>query len=366
LVFCSPRPFMGKGQNSNYLKGKMIMNRRDFLRAALVASVSIGVSGLARLQDIIATPVLDEEGNLELTGKIKRVHDPVIIKADDVYYVFSTGRGIPVRKSTDLINWETPFPTVVFGSIPAWAQEKIPGQNDIWAPDISFYNGKYHLYYSVSTFGQPKSVIGLATNKTLDFESTDFEWVDQGLVVESTGAENYNAIDPNLILDGDGNPWLSFGSFWSGIKMIRLDLETGKPSTEDDTLYSLARRSVNSGSVEAPFIIRKDDFYYMFVSFDFCCRGVDSTYHVMVGRSESVNGPYVDRDGVEMMKGGGTQVTFPTDRWRGPGHNAILQENGVDYIVYHSYDADNAGVFTLRIAPLVWDAEGWPSLNSEA
>jgi arabinan endo-1,5-alpha-L-arabinosidase len=118
---------------------------------------------------------------------------------------------------------------------------------------------------------------------------------------------------------------------------------------------------VNSGSVEAPFIIRKNDFYYLFVSFDFCCQGVKSTYHVMVGRSESVTGPYVDREGKEMMKGGGTQVTFPTDRWKGPGHNSILQENDKEYIVYHAYDARRKGAPTMRIVPLVWDADGWPS-----
>jgi arabinan endo-1,5-alpha-L-arabinosidase len=316
---------------------------------------------VAHLQDLVAQPGSD--GHLELTGKIKRVHDPVIIKEGDTYYVFCTGRGIPVRKSDDLLNWESAFPALIFPQMPAWAHEKIPDQNDIWAPDISFYNGLYHLYYSVSSFGKNTSVIGLATNKTLDSTSEDYEWVDQGLVIESVASNNYNCIDPNLILDEEGVPWLAFGSFWSGIKMRRLDAETGKLSTEDEKLYSLASRSVNSGSVEGAFIIRKDEFYYLFVSFDFCCRGVDSTYHVMVGRSEAVTGPYVDRDGVEMMKGGGTQVTFPTERWKGPGHNAILQENGVEYIVYHAYDADNQGVFTLRIAPLTWNDDGWPSIE---
>jgi arabinan endo-1,5-alpha-L-arabinosidase len=84
----------------------------------------------------------------------------------------------------------------------------------------------------------------------------------------------------------------------------------------------------------------------------------------MVGRSDSVTGPYVDKDGKEMMKGGGTQVTFPTDRWKGPGHNAILQENGNEYIVYHAYDATKNGTPTLRIEPLVWDADGWPSIEA--
>jgi arabinan endo-1,5-alpha-L-arabinosidase len=344
--------------------------RRQFLRSTLGLGAGLGLSLplLAHMQDqsADATPEASSTMSLELDGKIRRVHDPVIIKAEDAYYIFSTGRGIPIRKSTDLINWDMPFPNIVFASVPDWAAEKIPGQNDIWAPDISYYNGKYHLYYSVSLFGRNTSVIGLATNTTLDSKAEGYKWVDEGLVLESTAANNYNCIDPNLIIDADGVPWLAFGSFWSGLKMRRLDYATGKPSAEDDTLYPLAQRFVNDGAVEAPFIIRKGDFYYLFASFDSCCRGVDSTYYVVVGRSENVTGPYVDRDGVEMLKGGGTQVTFPTERWRGPGHNAILQENGMEYIVYHAYDAENQGVFTLRIDPLTWEADGWPSIATSA
>lgn len=333
----------------------------------MVLGAGLTLAGL-QAQDSTPTPLPEGSAPMkfEVTGKIRRVHDPVIIKDKDMYYVFSTGANIPVRQSADLIDWDFAFPNTVFRKMPEWATEAIPGQNDIWAPDISFYNGKYHLYYSVSTFGSNRSVIGLATNVTLDSKDEAFEWVDQGLVVESTTVSAYNCIDANLALDADGNPWLAFGSFWSGIKMHRLEPETGKLSTEDTKRYALAQRFVNSGSVEAPFIIRKNGYYYLFVSFDFCCRGVDSTYHVRVGRSENITGPYVDRDGVEMTKGGGTQVTFPTDRWKGPGHNAILQENGVEYIIYHAYDADNQGIFTLRIDPLAWDDDGFPYIPDEA
>lgn len=315
----------------------------------------MNLSGLAQGQD-------DAPMDLELDGNIRRVHDPAIIKEGDTYYLFSTGAGIPVRHSTDLVNWRLSFPPRVFPRIPDWAREMIPNQNDFWAPDISYFNDKFHLYYSVSTFGSNRSVIGLATNVTLDPQSDDFEWVDQGLVIESVRSDDYNCIDPNVILDEDGVPWLAFGSHWSGIKMRRLDYETGKLSSEDETLYSLASRRIHPRAIEAPFIIRKGDFYYLFVSFDACCQGANSTYNVRVGRSESVTGHYVDRDGVDMMNDGGTQVTFPTERWRGPGHNSVLQENGVDYLVYHAYDADNQGVFTLRIDPIVWDADGWPEM----
>ncbi len=331
------------------------LTRRQFVRSSLLLGAGLGLSslGMARAQD----------QRPELTGNITPVHDPCIIKEGDTYYLFCTGAGIPVRKSTDLVNWKLRLPPVVFAGVPDWAREIVPGQNDFWAPDISYFNDRFHLYYSVSLFGMNRSVIGLATSPTLDFNAENYEWVDQGLVVQSTMADNYNCIDPNLVLDADGVPWLAFGSFWSGIKMRRLDYETGKPSEEDPTLYSLAMRTTNNGAVEAPFIIRKGDFYYLFVSFDSCCQGVNSTYRVMVGRSENVTGPYVDRDGVDMVAGGGTQVTFPTDRYRGPGHNAILQDDGVDYIVYHAYDANFQGAATLRIDPLVWDSDGWPSIE---
>lgn len=334
--------------------------RRQFLSSSLLLGSGLGLSHLA------ARPGPASAGrrptSLELTGAIQGVHDPAIIKEGSAYYIFSTGGTIQVRKSKDLLRWNMASRPLVFATVPDWVREIIPGQNDMWAPDISYYNDRFHLYYAVSYFGENRSVIGLATNKTLDFGSDEFEWVDQGPVIQSTAADNYNCIDPNLVVDADGIPWLAFGSFWSGLKMRRLDVETGKLSDEDTTLYSLAQRSVNSGAVEAPFIIRHDDFYYLFASFDFCCRGVDSTYYVVVGRSETITGPYVDRDGVDMVSGGGTQVTFPTDRWRGPGHNAILQDNGTDYLVYHAYDAESQGAATLRIDPIVWDADGWPSI----
>lgn len=348
------------------------LTRRQFLGAGIVLG-ACAATGIPPTKPLVThageghqSDNDSDSGYLPLTGSIRRIHDPVIIKEGDAYFVFCTGSGIPVRKSPDLINWEIPFPAIVLPQVPGWAREMIPGQNDIWAPDISYFNDKYHLYYSVSTFGRNRSVIGLATSKSLDFESADYGWADEGLVLESVATNDYNCIDPNLIIDADGIPWLSFGSFWSGIKLRRLDYETGKPSEDDTTLYSLARRSVNSGSVEAPFIIRKNGYYYLFVSFDFCCRGIDSTYYVVVGRSEDITGPYVDRDGIEMLSGGGTQVTFPTERWRGPGHNAIFQEDDVEYIVHHAYDAEAQGVPTMRIAPLTWDEDGWPSIDGNA
>lgn len=331
----------------------MKLHRRRFLQGALLAGGAFALSDPRRL---LHRALAQED--TELLGNISPVHDPCIIKEDDTYYVFCTGAWLPIRTSKDLIEWD--LIGYVFRGLPPWAREAIPRADSIWAPDISYFNDRYHLYYSVSTFGSNRSVIGLATNVTLNRDSPDYEWVDEGLVVETHPTDDYNAIDANLVMDADGVPWLAFGSHWSGIKMRRLDPETGKPSNEDDTLYSLASRAEHPRAVEAPFIIARDGLYYLFVSFDQCCRGVVSTYRVMVGRSEQVTGPYVDRDGVPMLEGGGTQVTFETDRWRGPGHNAVLQDGDQDYLVFHAYDARRVGMPTLRIAPITWDEDGWP------
>ncbi len=290
---------------------------------------------------------------------ITRVHDPSIIKAGGAYYVFSTGIGVPIRRSTDLVKWE-PLGRV-FDRTPDWALKTIPGaQLGMWAPDISYYNGLYHLYYAVSTFGSNRSCIGLATNKTLDPNSRDYRWLDQGMVIASNvkNRDDWNAIDPNLVLDEKGQPWLAFGSFWSGIKLVRLDRATGKRAADSNEVLSIASRG--GGPIEAPFIVRKGEYFYLFVSFDYCCRGKDSTYKIMVGRSKHVTGPYLARDGKAMMDGGATAVLASYGHVRGPGHCAVLQEKDGDWLAHHFYDADNNGKPALQVRPLVWTNDGWP------
>lgn len=294
-------------------------------------------------------------------GDVRRVHDPHIIAADGAYYIFCTGGGIPIRRSKDLIHWERIG--TVFDETPAWAKREVPGVRGLWAPDISFFNGRYHLYYSVSTWGKNRSCIGLAVNDTLDPASPKYKWIDQGKVIESTpGRDNWNAIDANVVLDERKEPWLAFGSFWSGIKLRRLDRSTGKLHS-DSRMYSLAARP-SPGAVEAPFIIRRGEYYYLFVSFDYCGRGVDSTYKIMVGRSKAVTGPYVDRDGKPMTEGGGTLVLGSQGHVRGPGHNSVLVEGDKYWLVHHYYDADLYGVPTLQIRPLNWDKAGWPEAGA--
>jgi len=303
---------------------------------------------------------------IEPEGFIQRIHDPVIAHETDTYYVFSTGSLIPFICSKDKVVWE--FCGRVFEKNPPWTREINPNLVDIWAPDISFYNNQWHLYYAVSTFGSQNSAIGLATNVTLDPKSPDYEWVDQGEVLRSHPGDQWNAIDPNLVLDENDEPWLVWGSFWHGIWTRKIDKSTGQLDANDSTYHHLADRSTGPGdtsAIEGPFIISREGKWYLFVSFDQCCQGVDSTYNVHVGRSDTLTGPYVDREGVPLTEGGGTLILSAYGQWKGPGHNGILFENGIYWIVYHAYDAKQIGISKLRIESISWDASGWPSLPSQ-
>jgi arabinan endo-1,5-alpha-L-arabinosidase len=288
-------------------------------------------------------------------------HDPVIAKEDNRWYVYFTGDGIQIKVSKDGTNWKKAGS--VFPSLPEWSKKYVPEKTEesIWAPDIAYYNGIYYLYYSVSTFGKNTSVIGLATNTTLDMENPEYNWKDLGYVIHSTESDDYNAIDANLIVDPEGRPWLNFGSFWSGIKLIELDPETMKPAKNAE-LLSISSRLEQPNTIEAPFIIYKEGFYYQFVSFDFCCRGLESTYKIAVGRSKNITGPYVDKNGQSMMRGGGTVIDAGSDRWIGPGHCAVFSSGNSSLLVNHAYDALKKGKPTLQIRPLYWDKEGWPYL----
>ncbi len=298
-----------------------------------------------------------------LSGDLERVHDPVIAQEGITYYLFSTNRGpdghIPIRCSTDLHTWTSCG--AVFPKLPDWVNRYIPGARSLWAPDISKFNGKYCLYYSASTFGKNRSAIGLATNETLDTKSPNYRWIDHGPVMQSYFENDFNCIDPNLVVDSQGQPWLVFGSFWSGIKMRRIDPLTGLLSPEDKRLYSLASRPRaprRPNAIEAPFIVRDAGYYYLFVSFDFCCRGANSTYKIAVGKSREVTGPYLDRNGKPLLDGGGTPVIAGSQTWRGPGHPGFLVRPDADLMVFHAYNGIS-GVSALQISTIEW-TDGWP------
>lgn len=341
------------------------LSRRDLLRDSLLLGSSLALS--ARLTAAATSP---QSINDRLSGYLQSLHDPVIIKEKGTYHVFGSGGwsgepGITWRVSQNLLEWrDNGHP---FDAIPEWAQKAIPQAKSIWAPDISFFNGVYQMYYAVSTGGSMRSVIGFATSRTLDKASPEYGWTDHGLVVETYLGGTYNAIDPNFVVDLEGNCWLAFGSYWSGLKLIALDPATGKPRPGDKKLYSIAYRPAPEGGdnpIEGAFIFTHDGWYYLFASYDYCCKGVQSNYYVAVGRSKDIRGPYLGHDGKSMMDGYGTAILverpWASTRWRGPGHCGLMHDGERDLIVYHAYDAQNNARPTLRISEVTWSADGWP------
>lgn len=273
-------------------------------------------------------------------------HDPTVVKRPDgSYLVATTGRGIPLKTSSDRTSWRDVGAAFPNGT--PWTSAHTTG--DLWAPDLSYRNGQYYLYYSASTFGSSSSGIYLATSTS----GNPGTWTNRGLVVSTTSSSGYNAIDPDLVVDQQGRWWLSFGSFWSGIKLIAIDPATGLRS--GTSMTSLATRSAG---IEAPDIFYRGGYYYLFVSFDACCQGAASTYRLAVGRSTSVTGPYVDRNGTAMTSGGGTQILAGHGSVHGPGHSATLTDADGTVLFYHYYT--DAGDARLGINRLTWDSAGWP------
>jgi len=270
---------------------------------------SFASTGLAL---IFSAGALLAQQAIPLRGDISPIHDPTIAREGSNYYVFSTNRyrqkDLPEFCSPDLHTFT--FCGSIFDDVPAWARTEIPGAKDIWAPDVKYVDGVYRVYYAVSTFGSNVSDIGLA-----------------------------------------------FGSFWSGIKMRRVNPATGKLSAKDKKLYSLASRPRSQGhpgAIEAPYIVGHGRYYYLFVSFDQCCKGAQSTYRTMVGRAEKITGPYKDKNGRSMMDGNATELLAGNDRWKGPGGQSVLEDGDRDLLVFHAYGAED-GRRTLQISTLTWD-----------
>lgn len=299
------------------------------------------------------------------------IHDPVMAKEGDTFYLFSTGPGITLYSSPDMKTWK--LRGRVFPGDPSWAKSVAPSFNGhIWAPDIVHHDGKYYLYYSVSAFGRNTSAIGVTVNRTLNPDSAEYRWEDQGIVLRSVpNRDLWNAIDPAVIADEQGTPWMSFGSFWGGLKLVKLAPDW-KSIAEPQEWYTLAKRERSilvddsdpgPAELEAPFIFRKGAYYYLFLSWDKCCRGKDSTYKMVVGRSEKLTGPYLDRTGRDLAKGGGTLLLAGNSEWAGLGHNSVYTFDGKDYLVFHAYETADRGLQKLKIAELSWDNADWPVVD---
>lgn len=290
-------------------------------------------------------PVRDDEPG-------RPVHDPVLAKEAGRWHLFCTGDTLRHRTSTDLRRWSDATPPLA--SIPDWGRTAIPGVRNVWAPDILRAEGAYRLYYSLSTFGSQRSAIGLA-----EANSLDGPWVDRGAVMRSVPGDPFNAIDPNVIDTHREGMWMAFGSFWRGIHLIQLDRASGLPKSGAEPIRIAARPE--GDAIEAAFLLEHAGWIWCFASTDYCCRGTRSTYKTIVGRARSVRGPYLDREGVPLVDGGGTVLLRSGPRWRGPGHPGFARDGRHWRIALHAYDAGADGVPTLRTALLRW-RDGWPEV----
>jgi len=280
-------------------------------------------------------------------------HDPTLIREGSLWWSPHTGTGLQMKYSSDGLVWHQGVQ--IFPRELSWWRTYAPnmGSNDVWAPDIQYYNGRYYMFYCVSEFGKNNSAIGLVSCSSI----LKGDWTDHGMILYSKqGVHSYNAIDPNMVIDAEGKPWLAFGSWFDGIHIVRLNASTMKPS---GTIYSIAYKS---GGIEAPSIVYHNGYYYLFVSFGVCCQGVNSTYRIAYGRSTSITGPYVDKNGVDMRNGGGSILDSGNSRWIGPGGQDIYKHSSNSGLVIarHAYDAWNNGTPTLLISDL-YISNGWPT-----
>ena len=305
------------------------------------------------------------------------IHDPSLIKAPGGYFVYSSSHLGSFYQSDNLEQWR--LAGQVFQALPDWLVAQIPQADHIGAPDLAFYKGRYLYFYQSHISNTCNAATGLASNKSLDPASPDYQWVDHGLVLRSTphysdidiycGNENatFNAIDAHFFVDPEQTPWLVFGSTIGGIKLIELDPLTLKPLPNAE-FTTLAQRFLlqDDPIIEAPHLLYRDGYYYLFVSFNHCCLGADTQYQVRVGRSRKIDGPYFDAQHWPLYLGGGTPLITNDGNYMGTGHSDLFSENGQDWLVHHAKRPDEDYRAYLHIRQMRWLPDGWPTLCAEA
>jgi len=341
---------------------------------------------------VLAQPHHRGQRRMAFTTDTLMVHDPAMAWEDGTFYILSTGMGLQWATSQDRKTWVVQ-PTPFIEHLPQWTQDSVPGfRNHVWAPDVLRWHDRWWLAYSCSTFGKNTSAIGLMTADRLNGE-----WKDEGCLVASReNRDNWNAIDPAFVVDGQDRLWLTWGSFWDGIQICEAsplnDKEQMINKKTSDSLSSLishlsfsakraktiARRYqpgdtgaaenptskyAGRNAIEAPFILRHGDWYYLFVSWDYCCRGAKSNYRVAVGRSKAVDGPYLDRDGRPMTEGGGTLLLEgDKQEFEAAGHCAAYDlPTGESVFICHGYSTRHGGASILIQRDILWTSDGWPT-----
>ena len=334
---------------------------RGRAQVAIVAIIGLALITAPALAE--APPPTPPSDQLALTGNVS-VHDPTMTydPASGLYVVAATHNSIRTAPTMN-----GPWTTVGSVSRAPWTLS-VPNSTTLWAPNLEKIGDTFYYYYAQSSFGSPNSAIGVKTTTTPAVPSS---YVDLGRPIVASGTLattpspiSYNAIDPDVMQDADGNWWMVWGSFWDGIVIQQLGADlvsvVGEPTL-------LASRQADDNPIEGPAIFYRDGYYYLVVSWDRCCSGAASTYKVAVGRSTSITGPYVDQTGARLDEGGGTVIldtrrsapgVTPAGLYRAPGGADVFTEDGVNYLVYHAYLPAN----TLGIRPMEW-RDGWPSFT---
>lgn len=324
------------------------------LLSTAVASVVFGL-GSGGLRAI--TPAL--------SGTLNSADPSPLVYDGSTFYQFTTGtQGVWYSHSSNLSAWTAGgyiSPSGTNGVYPSWIQTAVPGWTvgNFWAPDVVKIGSNYWMYYAVSTFGSSTSAIGLAKATSL----TSMNWQDQGMVVSSNGSSTaFNAIDPCLFQDTDGTMWLSYGSFFGGIAVVQIDPATMKVKSGS----SAVKIAGGSGADwEGSYITKNNGYYYLWANRGACCNGVNSTYTIVVGRSTSITGPYLNQTGGNLTTGGanGTLVLGTIGNKISPGGVGLLVQGGCNYMSYFYYDGNSGGTTLLDIDELTYTGD-WPGLTN--
>lgn len=304
-----------------------------------------------------AAPAAAQYPNPRLAVGDAQVHDPSLVARGVTprYMLFSTHNQAHI--STDRTAWlrlEGPLQPV-----PEWTRPY--GNGGMWAPDVTFRDGRYWMYYTAATTSGSSMAIGLATSTTAEPRS----WVDRGMVIDSNSQSAYNAIDPDLLVDPSGRWWLAFGNVSRGVHVVELDPSTGKVKSG---VSPVKVATATDGAITAPALYHHDGHYYLFAAYGSCCPPLvgagPPTQRIRVGRSSSPTGPYVDDAGTGMLSGGGKTVLAPHGDYAGPGGpNPVYDPaDDSDLLVYHYYDRRLNYTSFLGINYMGWSASGWPYL----
>lgn len=312
---------------------------------AFITLITIGINNHALSQEVktYSNPIFPHD-----------FPDPTIVRGKDGYfYAYSTQNRIqgkryyiPIIRSKNLVDWEIVGQALT--KRPSWKKDG----GGLWAPGVTPFKNKYYMFYSYSLWGDKNAAIGLAIA-----DKPEGPFTDKGKFLDSESSGVYNSIDPFFIHD-NGKNYLFWGSF-HGIYAIELSADalsiTGKKIPIADRQY------------EASYVLKRNGYYYYFGSVGSCCEGLKSTYHVKVGRSKNITGPYVDKNGVDLMNKGGT-LFLKEDKDKtfvGTGHNAeiITDKNKTDWFIYHAYSKESPSSGRMMLMDKIIWKDGWPTIK---